>query len=126
VTGADDIWRELTAGWEPAPPEDQWPSEPPETRFQELLRAARSLLNEGINKEESIYPTLALAAEIDVGDSRLADAKGRLVVAAKDDLEWEAEANRFVSEYESLRGRACCCFGQAESKAEPGTVVAVP
>jgi hypothetical protein len=102
VTNADDIWRELTAGWEPAPPEDQWSSEPPEKSFQELLRAARSLLNEGIDKEESIYPTLALAAEIDLGVSRLADAKERLVVASKDDHEWEAEVKRFVSEYQYL------------------------
>jgi hypothetical protein len=102
VTNADDIWRELTAGWQPAPSEDKGSSEPPEKSFPELLRAARSLLNEGMGKEESIYPTLALAAEIDVGVSRLADAKRRLVVAYKDDREWEAEAKRFVSEYQSL------------------------
>jgi hypothetical protein len=66
------------------------------------LRAARSLLNEGINKEELIYPTLALAAEIDVGVSRLVDVTGRLVTASRDDQEWESEAKRFMSEYQGL------------------------
>ena len=60
---------------------------PPEERYSELFRAARSLLREGIEDENVIYPTLALANAIWY-DLDLTGLKAQLV------SQWDSPASQ--------------------------------
>src|SRR5829696_3512423 len=80
--------------------EDSLP--PPEERFDELFRAARVLLKEGIDQEDQIIPTLALAnltyEEIpDLG------VRHRFEKPTEYGDGWERWVDRWVSAYGSLR-----------------------
>jgi hypothetical protein len=86
--------------WQPT--ENELPA-PPEERFDELFRAARILLNEGVADENQIIPTLALANELGQGLSEPIAAKERLKGAVKSNKSWEHETAEFVSRYGSLR-----------------------
>ena len=77
---------------------------PPEQRFEEIFKAARVLLREGVIEEAQIIPTLALANEIAQGDLVLITAKKQLVAAWEGSSEaWEAEVDRFVRERPNFR-----------------------
>lgn len=56
---------------------------PPEQRFEEVFKAARVLLREGVTEEAQIIPTLALANELGQGTLGLITAKERLVALGR-------------------------------------------
>ena len=76
---------------------------PPEVRFEELFKAARALLRNCVIDEDEIYPTLQFANAVGQGNTKHGDAKERLVKSVEHSEKWRAEADRFVSEYLSLR-----------------------
>src|SRR4051812_3810769 len=45
-------------------PSEEEPLPLPEERFEELFKAARVLLREGVTEEDQIYPTLAFTNEL--------------------------------------------------------------
>ena len=73
-----------------------------EERFDELFRAARVLLREGIDQEDRIIPTLAYAKYACEGGSYLSK-RHRFEELAEGSEAWEREADTFVSIYGSLR-----------------------
>ncbi len=87
-----------------APISEEDESLPPEQRFEEVFKAARILLREGVTEEAQIIPTLALANEVGQGTLGLITAKERLVAAWEDSSEaWEVEADRLVREHPNFR-----------------------
>lgn len=70
---------ETISYWAPA---EEEPSPPPEERFAELFKAARVLLEERIDEEDLIYPTLAYANEL-----------------GQEILEFKEEASMLVSDW---------------------------
>ena len=70
--------------WLPTPEE---PPTPPEERFSEPFSAARALLQEGIEDENVIYPTLALANAVGY-DLDLAMLKAQIV------YQWDSQKTR--------------------------------
>jgi len=91
---------EATSYWAHTEPE---PDPPPEERFEELFRAARVLLNEGIEEEDQIFPTLALANELGQGVAHLLGVQSLFRRLVEDEGAWAAESDRFVRRYGSLR-----------------------
>jgi hypothetical protein len=73
-----------------------------EERFKELFKAARVLLREGIDQEDQLIPTLALANEI-CRDGSYLGIKHCFEKLAQDSEAWEREADAFVSTYGRLR-----------------------
>jgi hypothetical protein len=95
ITGPDDVLlcercadRQRAEGaisyWLPSPEE---PPMPPEERFSELFSAARALVQEGIEDENVIYPTIALANAVGY-DLDLAKLKAQIV------YQWDSQKTR--------------------------------
>jgi len=73
-----------------------------EERFNELFRAARTLLKQDA-EEDQIIPTLALAHQIGQGVLHLVAERTRFATIGEDTEAWDKEADRFVHRYGSLR-----------------------
>ena len=80
-----------------------------EERFKELFKAARVLLREGIDQEDQIIPTLALAnltydlAHLTDEELPFPDVRLHFKKPAEDSEGWDRWVDRWVSAYGSLR-----------------------
>jgi hypothetical protein len=84
-------------------PDKAEPLEPPEERFAELFKAARTLLKEGITEEDRIYPTLAFANELGQG-VEVVEQKERLVSAWEGNSDtWTDAVGAFSRRWTSIR-----------------------
>jgi len=79
---------------------EPWDSDttPPEQRYDELLRAARVLLDAGVTDEGKIIPTLAFAARLwEV--PYLRDIRDHLVEASEEPERWIELRDRFINSF---------------------------
>jgi hypothetical protein len=84
-------------------PDEVEPREPPEERFAEVFKAARTILKEDITEEDRIYPTLAFANEL--GQRvEIIEQKERLVSAWEDGSDaWTDAVGEFSRRWRSIR-----------------------
>jgi hypothetical protein len=84
-------------------PTDEEPP-PPEERFADLFKAARTLLDIGVSEEDQIYPTLAFANELGQGLVDFIEEKKRLISAWEDDSNsWVEAVDAFSWRHPSIR-----------------------